>query len=82
MVKCAQETTDGMLSVVSASDVSMCQFVMVTPYEYDKFLSSPFALTIQDSLQIGGAICLLWASAWSVRTVINFFSKGENNDEP
>lgn len=80
MVTCAQITADGFLAAYTATDVQSCQFVMVTPYEYEKFLSSPFALTITDSLQLGGGIALLWASAWSVKAVYLLFRGNENEE--
>lgn len=64
------------------ADITGCQMLLVTPGEYQNSFGAvnPFALTVQEGAQIGGAIVLLMAVAWVFRqfaNVINHSSKDE-----
>lgn len=60
------------------SDVSTCPMVLANASEIGV---NPFSLTVDQGVQIGGAILFLWAGAWVIRALahlLNHESKEES----
>ena len=89
MAVCVQITNIGptanLVQLVSPqpAEITACQYLLVTPGEYQNSFGAvnPFALTVQEGAEVGGAILLLMAVAWVFRqfaNLINQSSKEEN----
>lgn len=49
-----------------------CGMVALSGAEYESIVSGPFALTAEQGAQVGGAILLVWAIAWTIRVIARF----------
>ena len=54
-----------------------CAMVALTGAEYQSIVSGPFALTVEQGAQVGGAILLVWAIAWVFRALSRILSTDE-----
>lgn len=71
--------TSGALSL--APDGTVCgpaDLVVFTAAESDKILSTPFNMTIEEGGQLGSAVLLVWAMAWSIRMIARILSAGDD----
>lgn len=46
-----------------------CGMVALSGAEYAAYTGGPFSLTAEQGAQVGGAILLVWAVAWTIRAV-------------
>lgn len=79
MTVCAQVDSNGAVYVVDPQpvDTSACGLVLVSGHEAN---SSPWALTLEQGSQVGGAILLVWGLAFVFRVVIRALNVDENGD--
>lgn len=62
----------------SVTNPSTCEYVVETGAE--SFYGSILTMTPEQALQVSGAVCFLWASAWVIRELIRFL-RGKSYDE-
>ena len=76
---CVAVDVSGSVYVVDPQpvDTSACGLVIVSGLEAH---SSPWALTLEQGSQIGGAILAVWALAFVFRMVIRALNVDENGD--
>lgn len=79
MTVCVQFDAGGSVYVVQPQpvDTAACGLVIVSGQEA---MSSPWALTLEQGSQIGGAILLVWGLAFAFRVVIRALNVDENGD--
>lgn len=79
MTVCVQVDSNGAVYVVDPQpvDTSACGLVLVSGHEAN---SSPWALTPEQGSQVGVAILLVWALAFSFRVVIRALNVDQNGD--
>ena len=51
--------------------------VALTLGEAAAFANSPLNLTVDEGAQIGGAVLLVWAAAWAIRTLVRLMAPDE-----
>lgn len=56
--------------------------VLLTQSEADAAFQSPFALTVDQSFEIGGAILLVWSVAWGIRVIASLIRERDDLREP
>lgn len=76
---CVAVDVSGSVYVVDPQpvDTSACGLVMVSGLEAH---SSPWALTLEQGSQVGGAILAVWALAFVFRVVIRALNVDQNGD--
>jgi len=76
MAICIEADVNGVLSLVDPQpgDTSTCPYVVTSGAEVG---SVPWALTIEQAHEIGLAILLICAVAWSLRYIADFIDRNE-----
>lgn len=79
-MRCLTPQPDGtlLLQPVGAACVST-DLVALTQEEGAKALLNPLNLSVEEGFQVGGAVMLVWATAWVFRAVIRSLDVGSVN---
>lgn len=82
MICASTHNANGVVYIVQQepqpADVSMCPLVIANVGEIGQ---NPFSLTLDQGVQIGGAILFVWAIAWIFRALLKALSTDVPEEE-